>query len=154
MKTLKAKLLVILMGVFMLMGCSARFRDSGIPWVFESDQLIHKVGAAQGMFIASSGKGSGAGAHSVFVERKFCITVTSGTAQELLKAFQSVVRQEIESRGARIRVSGNGLVGKDDVWSFSYAYVWDGNEGFVRVYCVSGTNGQIRLFLLCYEHRK
>jgi uncharacterized lipoprotein YajG len=154
MKALKAKLLVVLIGVLLLMGCSARFRDSGIPWAFGNDQLIHKVGASQGIFVASSDRRSGAGAHSVFVERQFCITVTSGTAQKLLEAFQSVVRQEIESRAAKIRVSGKGLAGEEDVRSFSYEYAWDRNEGFVRVYSVCGTNGQIRIFLLCYEHRK
>jgi len=154
MKRLKAKLLVVLIGVFILTGCSARFRDSGIPRAFDSDQLIHKVGAAEGIFIANSGRRSGGGAHSLFVERQLCITVTSGTTQPLFAAFESVVRQEIESRGGKIRVCGKGLWGEGDVRSFSYEYAWDGNEGFVRVYFVSGSNGQVRLLLLCYEHRK
>jgi hypothetical protein len=154
MKTLKAKLPLVLIGAFVLMGCSAGFKDSGIPWAFESDQLIHKLGAAEGMFIAGSDRRSGAGAHSAFVERQFCITGTSGTTQPLFAAFESVVRQEIESRGGKIRVCGKGLAGEGDVRSFSYEYAWDGNEGFVRVYFVSGSNGQVRLLLLCYEHRK
>jgi hypothetical protein len=79
--------------------------------------------------------------------------VSSGTKGQLLAAYRASVKQAIERAGAGI--SGIGLFGTEaDVQDFSYYYTWQRNAGVVKVYSFEGTNGDIQVISLCYEHRR
>ena len=75
-----------------------------------------------------------------------------GPGGQFLAAYRDQVRRLIETAGATI--NGSGLSGTEtDTVDFSYDYDWRGNAGIVRVYSFGGTNGDVQIISLCYEHR-
>jgi hypothetical protein len=142
-----------LMAIAILAGGCNQIKDSGIPRALNTDALLRTAGTAQGITFGAVGSGHGRSGYAVQGHRDFAVTISSGTAGQLLAVFRSEVKREIESMGGKIHdtgVSGGGT----DVRAFSYGYSWSGNEGIVRVHSFVGTNGQVEITLFCYEHRR
>jgi len=133
-------------------GCN-QIKDSGIPRALNTDALLRTAGTAQGITFGAIGSGHSRSEFAVQAHRDFAVTISSGTPGQLLAAYRSEVKRQIESMGAKIHdtgVSGGGT----DVRAFSYGYSWSGNEGIVRVHSFVATNGQVETTLFCYEHRR
>jgi len=143
--------LVVLLSVG---GCGRKFSESGIPKALNTGALLRAAGTAQG--IAFSGVGSGEGRTTSAVESHgdFHVTIASGTRGQLLAAFRSEVKRQIEGTGGQIVGTEDTVGGETDLRVFSYTYSWGGNDGIVRVHSFDGANGHIEITLFCYEHRQ
>src|SRR5215207_8949837 len=126
------KHLFIMRGVLSLMaiailavGCN-QIKDSGIPKALNTDALLRTAGTAQGMTFGAVGSGDARSGYAVQAHRDLAVTISFGTAGQLIAAFRTEVKRQIETMGAKIHdtgVSGGGT----DVRAFSYGYSWSGN---------------------------
>jgi hypothetical protein len=149
--------LTLLAVVALLNGCNPFARnwtESGIPKALAADSLLLTAGTPQEIKIAGGGGASGSGAYAVHAERQFHVTLSSGSSGQLVAAYRTEVKRQIENLGGRVH--GTGVSANDraetDVRSFSYEYTWGGNAGIVRVHSFVDTNGQVEIALNCYEH--
>jgi hypothetical protein len=128
--------------------------NSGIPGKLDTEELIRAAGQSQGITLSDIGeRGSASSPYAMETERHFRLTLSSGRKGQLLAAYRASVRHAIESSEATIH--GSGLSGTErDVQDFSYDYNWHWNAGIVKVYSFEGTNGDIEVISLCYEHRR
>ncbi len=155
--TKTTQMLSLLAVVALFNGCNPFVRpwpESGIPKVLAANPPLLTAGTPQGVRIAGGGGASGSGAYAVHSERQFHVTIASGSSGQLVAAFRTEVKCQIENSGGRIR--GTGVSANDpaetDVRSFSYEYTWAGNAGIVRVDSFTEANGQLQITLFCYEH--
>jgi hypothetical protein len=66
-------------------------------------------------------------------------------------------RQEVERiiTGTGAQIYETGITGTtNDVHDFSYGYTWRGTDGIVRAFSFTGTNSQVQVVIVCYEHTK
>ena len=143
-----------LMTIAMLAGGCGRIAVSGIPKVLNTDALLAAAGKANGITFRGGGSGESETSYAVDSHRDFPITISSGTAGQLLAAFRGEVKRAIENTGGKIHGTGFSGGSETDVRAFSYSYSWNRNEGIVRVHSFVGTNGQLEITLFCYEHRR
>jgi hypothetical protein len=147
--------LVVLAGIVALTGgCDRVLSTSGVPTTLDTDALILAAGSPQGVKLSNIGeRGRSHRERSLETEREFHATLTSGTRGHFLAEYRTQVKRAIEAAGATI--DGAGLSGTEgDVVNFSYDYVWHGNAGIFRVYSFDGTNGEVQVVSLSYEHRQ
>jgi len=145
---------VVLPGILaLLVGCGGLVNTSSIPNKLDTEALILAAGRTQGIKLSTTGeRGSSHSQRSLETERRFHANLSSGTRGQFFAAYRDQVRRLIEAAGATI--NGSGLSGSEtDVVDFSYDYDWRGNAGIVNVYSFDGTNGDVQIILLCYEHR-
>jgi hypothetical protein len=156
MKHFKMDFLLLVAAVVLLPSCSPPISrtNSGIPGKLDTEALIRAAGQPQGATVSRLGEsGSSCSRYAMETERHFHVSVSSGTKGQLLAAYRASVRRAIESAGASI--NGTGLSGTEgDVQDFSYDYNWQWNAGIVKVYSFEGTNADIEIISLCYEHRR
>ena len=146
--------MIVPVGILVLMvGCGQLLTTSAIPAKLDTEALILAAGKTQGIKLSSNGeRGSSQSQRSRETERHFHATLSSGTRGQFVAAYRDQVRRLIETAGATI--NGSGLSGTEtDTVDFSYDYDWRGNAGIVRVYSFGGTNGDVQIISLCYEHR-
>ena len=147
-----SRVLSLLASAILAGGCN-QIKDSGIPKALNTDALLRTAGTAQGITFGAVGSGESRSKYAVDANRDFTVTISSGSAGQLLAAFRSEVKRQIESMGGKIHDTGDSG-GGTDVRAFSYGYSWSGNEGIVRVHSFVRTNGQVEITLFCYEHRR
>ncbi len=152
-RTMMIRILSVV-AIGMVAGGCGRMTDSGIPKALSTDALLRTAGKALGITFGGTGSSESRSGHSVESDQEFAVTISSGTAGELLAAFRGEVKRQIETMGAKIHGTGDSGGGKADVRAFSYDYSWSGNEGIIRVRSFAGTNGQVTIMLFCYEHRR
>jgi hypothetical protein len=144
--------IAFLISLLGLTGCT-RFTSSGIPATLDSDTPILKAGHAQGIRLTLGSNGESAHFTSFETERRFYATVTSGTGGQLMAAYRQEVERIITGTGAQIYETG--ITGTtNDVHDFSYGYTWRGTDGIVRAFSFTGTNSQVQVVIVCYEHTK
>ena len=150
-KTLFIAFFNLMTGVI-LTGCG-RVTSSSIPTFLNSDVMLTDAGRAQGVKLAGGSHAVTADLHSYETERRFVATISSGTSGQLLAAYRREIENLIASTGAEIHESGiSGTT--NDVQDFSYGYTWGRSDGIVRVFSFVGTNREVQIVTLCYEHRR
>jgi len=102
--------------------------------------------------VLSSGGGTSASPESSDVDHEFAVTIASGTQSQLLAALRAEVNSQIAGRGATICGTGQSGSGDDNLTAFSYDYRSGRTRGIVRVHSFVGTNGNIKIVLIPYEH--
>jgi hypothetical protein len=133
-------------------GC-VRMKDSGIPTALRTAPLLPTSGLMQGVTGLVDANGETHGSSAIRSERESLITISSGDAGELITAYRSQVKRQIESLGGKI--IGHGTSGTETALrGFSYDYDWMANTGIVRVHSCTHADGQIEIGLFCYEHRR
>src|SRR5258706_2131838 len=113
-----------------LTGCRP-MTSSGIPKALNVDTLLQTAGSAQGVTLGGPSSGEGWDSRSVETERRFRVTISSGTSGQLLAAYRREVERTITGMGGEIH--GRGVSNNaDDVHDFSYSYTWSWNDSIIR----------------------
>lgn len=126
---------------------------SGITEAVSSDSLIETADSELGIELRERRLVASSSSDRTETERKFVMTIDSGTRGQLLAAYKRAVEQTIIERGGELRGSG-GSGGRDDVKEFSYDYASNGTMGLVRVYSSMLEDGTLQVITFCYEHRR
>ena len=178
---MRTSLLIALLTV--LVGCAKapRWHDSGIPGALITTNMLMAAGESQGITMD--------GRQGLFLrlpekywiegEGYFRFTLSSGDAEQLLRAYRDLLHQRTASLGGAITTASDaGSRG------FTYQYTWgaavteaqrtflnlqfkpapggrqqvrgaDGaSDGVVSVSCFGTTNGPMQIVVFCYEHRR
>ena len=147
------RLLSLMVGALVLLGCDRSPQSSGIPSALNTDAVLLSVGARQGISVDPQTSGASQGGATSDSERNLTAKIDTGTPGQLLAAYREEVRKQIQQRGAVIH--GDQRVGSEhEVRDFAFRYTWKGNEGLIRVRSVSLPDGRINFSQFCYEHRQ
>jgi hypothetical protein len=167
MKTFWLQISAIIVACLLAAGCSTAppiWHDSGISKVLNSDAPLLTAGKAQDITLnGRPGQTHMPGQYWIERERYFRVTISSGSAYQLLRAYENELHQETASLGGKI---ANGTFAGDtnEIRGFSYQYNWGGkeriggwdggNDGVVGVFSFASTNNQMQIVLFCYEHKR
>jgi len=155
------KLAVILVCI-LVTGCvtAPRWHDSGISKALNTDDLLLAAGQPQGIVLGGRpGQTHMPGEYWTERERYFRFSISSGTTEQLMRAYQDALVQKIASLGGKV---ANGTSAENRGFSFQYNWGgkeriggWDGgDDGVVGVFYSVGTNAQMQAVLFCYEHKR
>lgn len=145
-------ILALLVSLLGATGCN-RLTSSGIPATLNSDAPMSVAGRAQGIKLASGSSGVSAHFSSYETEHRFYAAIASGTGGQLMAAYRQEVENVIAHTGARIYGTGVTSTGKE-VRDFSYDYTWNQTDGMVKAFSFTGTNGEVQIVIVCYEHTR
>jgi hypothetical protein len=149
--TMRAISVIMLLSLIVVLAGCKRITSSGIPMALKTDSLLKTAGSSMGITLSYVGDGEARDTRSVEVHSRYNATVSSGTSGQLLASYQKEVESMITRMGGVIH--GRGVRGgEDDVQDFSFTYGCRRNEGLVRVFSFTGTNGEAQIVSFCYEH--
>jgi|GEM_PF-3345563 hypothetical protein len=167
MKTFWQQICAIFVVCFIVIGCVTThpiWHDSGISKTLNADAPLLMAGKTQGIMLdGRSGQTHMPGQYWIERERYFRVTISSGSAYQLLRAYENELHQETANLGGKI---ANGTFAGDtnEIRGFSYQYNWGGkeriggwdggNDGVVGVFSFAGTSNQMQIVLFCYEHKR
>ena len=138
--------------LLVLFARATNWSHSRITDAFETEGVLTNAGVSQGITLTRNRFGESHSNSAVMKERRVRARLLFGTAGQLLAAYQTAVRQEIERCGGTIHESGQS--GAKNVEDFSYNYSCDGSDGMVMVWSFDHADGEVDIVTLYYEHRK